>query len=297
MKSKTLFTSIIVCALAAVSCSTTPHTPLSPSAAGPSTSFLNPDGSNMKVGEPFDLEPNGGILDTRRPTLRFTNPAGRFVQMDFAYDIEVQDENGNIAYERTIGSTPQTSSHTLDRELNASTTYWWRARVHLADDVGPWSGFAEFRTPSDGAPSGPTLPIRGSGPRTPDPPPGQRLPLPHMAHIVQQVANQFPGPLFHSCQEEGGSWDFMDILVDTLRTFDNRWGYNWKRGNIGDPSHDVVDYHHGPGPSEGSIAVYIIDVIGGHCGSNPTAAWGDVTDVTYSNGAVGRWTGLGRFTN
>jgi len=84
-------------------------------------------------------------------------------------------------------------------------------------------------------------------------------------------------------------------LVDTLRTYDTRWGYNWKRGHVGDPSLDVVDYHWGAGPSEGSTQVYIIDVIGGHCGSNPQPSWGDVTDVTYSNGGVGRWTGRRRF--
>jgi hypothetical protein len=58
---------------------------------------------------------------------------------------------------------------------------------------------------------------------------------------------------------------------------------------------DVVTYHHGAGPSANSTAVYIIDVIGGHCGPNPGPAWNDVTDVTYSSGTVGRWISRGRF--
>jgi hypothetical protein len=87
----------------------------------------------------------------------------------------------------------------------------------------------------------------------------------------------------------------MDLVVDTLRQHDTRWGYNWKRGRVGDPSMDVVDYHWGAGPDEGSTQVYIIDIIGGHCGSSPSAGWGDVTDKTYSAGGVGRWTGRGRF--
>jgi len=119
--------------------------------------------------------------------------------------------------------------------------------------------------------------------------------MPNMSHVVAQVAAVRPDLLRNSCQEHGGSWGFMDALVDTLRTYDTRWGYNWKRGHVGDPSLDVVDYHWGAGPSEGSTQVYIIDVIGGHCGSNPQPSWGDVTDVTYSNGGVGRWTGRGRF--
>ena len=40
----------------------------------------------------------------------------------------------------------------------------------------------------------------------------------------------------------GGSWQFMDQVVDTLRTYDTRWGYNGKRGNANDPSKDVVTY-------------------------------------------------------
>ena len=38
----------------------------------------------------------------------------------------------------------------------------------------------------------------------------------------------------------------MDQVVDTLRTYDTRWGYNGKRGNTNDPSKDVVAYHYGP---------------------------------------------------
>jgi hypothetical protein len=87
----------------------------------------------------------------------------------------------------------------------------------------------------------------------------------------------------------------MDLLVDTLRTYDTRWGFNGKRGNAGDPSHDVVDYHYGNGSSEGSTEVYIIDVIGGHCGSNPSPAWGDVTAATAAGGGIGRWISRGRF--
>src|SRR5688500_4979882 len=74
-----------------------------------------------------------------------------------------------------------------------------------------------------------------------------------------------------------------------------RWGYNGKRGDVNNPSHDVVTYHHGPGPDYGSTAVYIIDVIAGHCGATPSATWIDVTDATYNGGTIGRWISRGRF--
>ena len=47
---------------------------------------------------------------------------------------------------------------------------------------------------------------------------------------------RIPGALPNSCQDHGGTWQFMDQVVDTLRTYDTRWGYNGKRGNANDPS-------------------------------------------------------------
>ena len=133
-------------------------------------------------------------------------------------------------------------------------------------------------------------PVAGTpGNRTPDPVNGERLPLPDMSSVVARVAAQHPDAVRASC----GDWRFMDLVVDELRKHDTRWGYNWKRGNVGDPSHDVVDYHWGAGPDEGSTDVYVVDMILGHCGDNPGPGWGDVTD--YGGGTLGRWTGRGRF--
>jgi hypothetical protein len=113
--------------------------------------------------------------------------------------------------------------------------------------------------------------------------------------VVRAVAQANPGLLANSCQEHGGSWQFMDLVVDTLRTYDTRWGYNGKRGNANDPSMDVVDYHYGAGASQGSTQVYIIDIIGGHCGPTPSPIWNDVTAVTVNSGTIGRWISRGRF--
>jgi hypothetical protein len=116
-----------------------------------------------------------------------------------------------------------------------------------------------------------------------------------MYAVVEQVAREDPAALRNSCQSHGGTWEFMDRVVDQLRRYDSRWGYNWKRGVVGDPSHDVVDYNWGSHSDEGTTEVYIVDIIGGHCGSNPTPGWFDVTDATIQSGAIGRWTGRGRF--
>jgi len=48
-------------------------------------------------------------------------------------------------------------------------------------------------------------------------------------------------------------------------------GAELKRGNVGDMSQDVGDYYYGAGdPVESATDVYIIDVIGGHCGPSPS---------------------------
>ena len=135
------------------------------------------------------------------------------------------------------------------------------------------------------------VPGGGSGPRTPDPAPGQRLPLPgYAAQIVRDMSIAYRGDLLNSCTEHGGNNVFLFRVVQALRQRDSRWGLNWKRGNRGDMSQDVVTYNFGAGPDEDTTNVYIIDMIGGHCGPSPTWNWEDVTAVTAERGAIGRWT-------
>ena len=113
--------------------------------------------------------------------------------------------------------------------------------------------------------------------------------------MIQPSCARLPAPSRRrcagSCQEHGGSWEFMDRTIDALRAKDGRYGYNCKRGNCNDPSQDVASYFCGNHTEfEGSPQVYIFDLIGGHCGPTPSATWGDVTDITISSGTIGRTT-------
>jgi len=128
-------------------------------------------------------------------------------------------------------------------------------------------------------------PSTAAAPRTPDPGPGERLPLPDMLHVVEQVAREHPEALAHSCQSHGGSWEFMDRVVAELRRHDSRWAFNAKRGNYADPSHDAIFYHWGAGPDGRTNEGYVVDIIVGHCGDNPAPGWIDVTEP--SHGACG----------
>lgn len=129
--------------------------------------------------------------------------------------------------------------------------------------------------------------VQAAAGRTPDPPPGQRLPLPNRLSVLQELARQFPADLRNSCVEHGGTNTFLFRVVQRLRQQDTRWGLNWKRGNRGDMSQDVINYHWGPGPDEDSRDTYVLDIIVGHCGPNPGVNW---NDVTGAGGADARWT-------
>ena len=249
----------------------------------------------MKVTSPAIISPIDGVtVDTRTPTLHWANSTGHYGSVGLAYTIEVSTPAA-VVYTRTVGETPNTGSHRIELELTQGTVYSWRIRAALGTLVGPWSIWAEFRAtapvvvvppPTTGSPTPTPTP---TGFRTPDPPAGQRLPRVNGLPVVQGVASANPGALRNSCQDHGGSWQFMDLTVDALQATDLRWGYNGKRGNSNDPSHDVVDYHYGAGPSADSTQVYIIDIIGGHCGASPTVTWLDVTNVTADAGSVGRY--------
>lgn len=125
--------------------------------------------------------------------------------------------------------------------------------------------------------------------------PPATVPLPDARGVVNALAAERPDLLAASCVADGGHNEFLFELVRRLRVIDPRWGLNWKRGNVGDMSQDVVDYYFGAGdPFESSTDVYIIDVIGGHCGPSPSPAFTDVTEATREGGTIGRWTLAGR---
>ena len=249
------------------------------------------------IDPPVPLSPVGGATTANdSPDFTVTNgkvsgPAGTVVyRFQVATDPGFASQVASGTADRSGGST---TTHNVGK-LTANQLFYWRAWGTNGKVISDYSVVQSFKTPAPApTPSpGPYVPPPPSGKRTPDPAPGQRLPLPYMYSVVQEVARQYPAALANSCQDGGGTWEFMDRVVDRLRQSDTRWGYNWKRGNIGDPSKDVIDYHWGPGADENTWDVYAVDIIGGHCGPNPSPIWIDLTDP---NGAGARWTGRGRF--
>ena len=250
---------------------------------------------------PVALEPTGN-LTTNKPTFKARNGVISGTS-GVVYRFEVSNTAAMNPAMAVVTAAPGGDGNTTMTlgELPYNTVLYWRI---YGTDGAKQSGYSQtlsFKTgpapvvvPPPGGGGVPGGVPKGPGGRAADPS-GGRLPLPNMASVIQAVARANPGALQNSCQDSGGSWQFMDSVVDTLRTYDTRWGYNGKRGNAGDPSKDVIDYHYGGGADANSTDVYIIDIINGHCGATPSAGWNDVTDVTINSGTIGRWISRGRF--
>lgn len=286
-----LFSSAFVAGLLAlaVACSSAPGSPTSPSSATPGQTTAVGD-VVMKTTVPALLAPEHDFAfdSGTQVTLEFAPARSLYVNFAPAYEILIRNNaDGQVVYSTTIGASSGNIAHALPPVPTGS--YEWQVRTADGDARGAWSQARTFTMKA---------PVKGpssAGPRTPNPPPGVRLPAPEMLFVVIGVANQYPQYLFSSCQEaRGGTWDFMDTLVDTLRAgFYTRFGYNWKRGVVGDPSMDIVDYNWSGDPDEGTRNVYTFDVLFGHCGSSPSPAWVN----TQPGGGTGlsAWTGRGRF--
>jgi hypothetical protein len=253
------------------------------------------------IDTPLPAEPQGNI-NTTRPQFKARNATiSGTTGVVYRFQISTRSDFSQITALLTTPPAANGLTVVSMGDLPYNTTFYWRVWATDGTKESPVSQAVSFRTPAAPAapPAGGGAPLTGlpTGPggRTPDPQ-GGRLPLPsYGASVVQSVAKTHPQMLANSCQEHGGSWQFMDTVVDLLRTYDTRWGYNGKRGNTNDPSLDVVTYHYGPGPDQGSTDVYIIDVIGGHCGPTPSPTWIDVTAATINGGTIGRWISRGRF--
>jgi hypothetical protein len=283
--------------MAGIACTQSPQTATSPTAASSTVAAATAaaDGSTLKVGPPGTVSPTDGqTAEDKRPTLVWTNAEGKYAGIGVAYDIELSTPE-KVVYSTTVGETPDFGAHLIPFDLDYAIVYSWRVRAHIGnpDTYGPWSNWATFKSmnrPTTSVGGGGTVALTG-GCAAPISQAGTRIGIrPNDSAVVRAVASAYPGALSHSCQPEGGSWEFMDRTVDALRSLNGRYGYNAKRGNMNDPSLDVVSFFRGPDGNnfQGSSDVYIFDLISGHCGPTPGVIWNDVTDITFDSGTLGR---------
>ncbi len=228
----------------------------------------------------IDMTPGGGCA-APPPSALSATVSGQSVTFAWA------PVGGVVGYRLEVATAPG-SAPVVSQAFPPSTTVvtypgapagTFYARVVTAAACGAQTASAQV-------PFTVAAPPPGTGPRTPNPPPGGRLPLPNMSAVVEAIARAYPGELRNSC----GNHAWLFRLVQELRRYDTRWGLNWKRGVVNDMSEDIVNYNFSSDADEGTTNVYIIDVIGGHCGGNPGPAWIDQTDETRRQGTIGRWT-------
>lgn len=285
---------------AGVACSQTPNAPTAPSAQSASSTAAVADGTLLKVSAPAPVSPSDGTrAEDRNPTLIWLNSNGLYGNVGVAYDIQLSTPTA-VVYERTVGESADASVHRVELTLDYDLVYSWRVRAHIGnpDNYGPWSPWVSFMSPTRpvvvAPPAGGGGGSVASGCTAPFSAAGTRVSIrPNDSDVPRAIANQYPAAIARSCQEvyHGDTgWEFMDRTVDALRARDGRYGYNAKRGNMNDPSLDVVSFYRGadPGGFQGSTDVYIIDIIGGHCGSAPSVIWNDVTAITFDSGTIGR---------
>lgn len=207
----------------------------------------------------------------------------------------------------TTGQSQLTATVTLSNgttENRTSTATWQSSNTAVATVAS--NGMLTVLSSGDATITATVSDVRGElrisvrlPNRTPDPPAGQRLPLPDVRAFTQQAAAARPELLAQSCPNglkyQNNPW--LDYMVDQLRTLDTRWGYNAKptrtpADNGGQPviaAGDEVAYHYGAGPDEGSRDVYLIDLLEGHCGATPRLTYREFTGEE-----PGVWTGAGR---
>ena len=289
-------TALVLCAVVTVACESGMRSPVSPSAVAGSSSALNADGSNLKASAPLAILPlfeQTGTSTT--PTLTARAGAGRYERTTLSQRFQVSD---NESFANIVASGIGTvdgsgvARFTVAPALTAGRRYVWRVRAELNDAVGPWSNVMAFTT------AGGTTPVTspsGGGPRTPDPAPGVRLPLPDVRGILaqfQDASQSCPRGLKYV----NNPW--QDRVIDAFRQTDTRWGYNGKPTrqaihNEGVPvvaAGDEAAYHYSGGPDQGSPDVHLVDLLEGHCGATPRITW-----RVFTGEEPGFWTGAGRF--
>lgn len=297
---------VTLAALGAVAaCSSPTGAPTSPSAVNSGEVAAAPDGSTLKSPAPRLLSPINGASATATPALVVEPTIGRFAPVALTtmrFELSESNAFSSLTDEGSAtGTANGLVSYRVQRAQRSGTRIYWRARAEFSGAFGPWA-VGEFVV------TGSAPPPPGSGNRTPNPPPGQRLPLPDVRGLIAQWTAERPD-LFPAQQCPLGvkyvNNPWQDYIVDRLRQIDTRWGYNAKptRGagdNGGRPvvaAGDEILYNWGSNADEGNTnEVYAVDILTAHCGDKearpiaPSLTW-----RVFTGEEPVRWTGAGRF--
>jgi hypothetical protein len=126
------------------------NSPVSPSPSTSGTDAL-PDGSTLKINAPQVVFPTNGIqLQRNQPfVVTLNNVQGRFATFPVTYELEIRSAGGGgpVATHRFPAAQGNSTSFTVDNELEFDADHTLRVRATYRNSVGPWSQIASFRTP------------------------------------------------------------------------------------------------------------------------------------------------------
>jgi hypothetical protein len=146
-----------------------------------------------------------------------------------------------------------------------------------------------------------TLAFPSNTVRVADPDPGTTLGFPDVQALIARINTEAPGLLVTQSCPQGLKYinnPWQDRIVDRLREYDTRFGYNGKPNrtaadNGGVPvvaAGDEITFFAGGGVGQGSRTVYAVDILFGHCGPAP-----ELTFRNFTGEEEAFWTGAGRF--
>lgn len=189
---------------------------------------------------------------------------------------------GAIGYRLDVSATPGGAVQLSQTFGPSQTSFFTPAplgtyylTLHTQLSCGQMASSAETPLTIDGT--------YAAGPRAPS---GQPISsLNYAADVIEQIGNQYRGDLNNSCGNN--TWVFR--VLQALRMIDSRWGLNWKRGNFGDMSQDVITYNFSDLPDDQAREhqMYAWDIIGAHCTSSPRPQFANITDPSKGSAA---WT-------
>lgn len=160
----TTFALAVALSAAVAGCSNNNGAPTSPTSGEGGSGTAAADGTTLKATAPSGLEPTGRVVvDTLRPTLRFSAGRGKFNDTALGHRLELYQEN-NLILSNDLGSGTQEFTVPDNVEMRYATVYRWRVRSQKDNSFGPWATTSDFITPNAPAVGGGPVTGGGSGP-------------------------------------------------------------------------------------------------------------------------------------
>jgi hypothetical protein len=138
---------------AAVACSKSAPTPVSPAASNAAVGEAAADGSNLKVTAPTPQSPVNGAQPQALTLVAGTSTA-EFVtsQPALTYEFQILTSAGSVINACTTTASPSGSTVTASPSctIEFDANHRWRVRARMGTAFGPWSAEATFRSPLGG---------------------------------------------------------------------------------------------------------------------------------------------------